>query len=75
MKYTVYSREQFEVNTDPQRRCYYGCHFSSEWRWSAWAPLYNLKTEEEAQESVASWQELAKSAKPRRLEYKYERIE
>lgn len=71
-RYTVFSREQHEYNTDPQRRCYDGCHFSSEWRWSEWAPLYTLPTLEEAQESVESWRQLAKSAKPRRLEYKFE---
>lgn len=24
------------VNTDPQRRCYNGCHFRSEYQWTAW---------------------------------------
>lgn len=32
-------RRWIEYNTDPQRRCYDGCHFSSEWRWTAWATL------------------------------------
>ena len=68
-KYTVYSREQHEVNTDPQRRCYNGCHASSEWQWTPWAPLYDLPSAQEAQESVESWRALAKSS-GRRLEYR-----
>lgn len=35
----LYVRKQVEVNTDPQRRCYYGCHFSSEWQWQPWESL------------------------------------
>jgi hypothetical protein len=68
--HTVYSRELIEVNTDPQRRCYYGVHAKSENVWTHWAPLYDLRTAEEAQESVESWRALAKSARPRVLEYK-----
>jgi hypothetical protein len=70
-RHTVYSREQHEYNTDPQRRCYYGCHAKSEWRWTLWRPLYTLPTLEEAQESVEGWRHLALTAKPRRLEYMY----
>lgn len=29
----LYTRRRIEVNTDPQRRCYNGCHASSELRW------------------------------------------
>jgi hypothetical protein len=32
-------RRRTLVNTDPQRRCYNGCHFSSELVWSAWEVL------------------------------------
>lgn len=35
----LWYRKKVEVNTDPQRRCYDGCHFSSEMRWTAWAQL------------------------------------
>lgn len=27
------------INTDPQRRCYNGCHFSSEIVWGPWEVL------------------------------------
>lgn len=53
--FEIQSREQFVVNTDPQRRCYNGCNFSEGKVWSAWAPLYSLKTRAEAEESVARW--------------------
>jgi hypothetical protein len=68
-KFLIQSREQFECNTDPQRRCYDGCHFSSEWQWTEWYTLYSLPTAEEAEESRASWQSLANSS-GRRLEYR-----
>ncbi len=67
--YALQSREQREVNTDPQRRCYWGAHAKSEWQWSEWVTLYSLKTPEEAEEAKTGWQELAKSS-GRRLEYR-----
>lgn len=36
IKYVLWAREKYLVNTDPQRRCYDGCYFSSEMRWSEW---------------------------------------
>jgi len=31
-------------NNDPQRRCYNGCHYSTEFRWSEWEVLeYDVK--------------------------------
>lgn len=37
--FTIRQRHRIEVNTDPQRRCYNKCHFSSELQWTAWEPL------------------------------------
>lgn len=71
MKYRIYGRRLTEVNTDPQRRCYNGCHFSSEWIWSDWYHLGTVKTEQEAIESVALWKEV----NPRRHDYKYIAVE
>lgn len=34
--FTIEVRRKVTVNTDPQGRCYNGCHFSSELRWSDW---------------------------------------
>ena len=55
VKYRIYGRRQYEVNTDPQRRCYWGVHASSEWIWSGWRALGCVFTLEEAEESVKSW--------------------
>jgi hypothetical protein len=35
----IQTRRKVLVNTDPQRRCYDGCHYSSEWRWTGWECL------------------------------------
>jgi hypothetical protein len=32
-------RTWVEVNTDPQRRCYNGCHAKSKMQWTAWTDL------------------------------------
>jgi len=40
-------RKKRLVNTDPQRRCYNGCHASSELVWTGWAEIdYTRKPEE-----------------------------
>jgi hypothetical protein len=36
---TIQYRKWIEVNTDPQRRCYNGCHAKSEMQWTAWGDL------------------------------------
>lgn len=59
MKHDIYSREKFEHNTDPQRRCYYGVHASSEWRWSDWNKLYSVP-EDEVEASLASWRQIGR---------------
>jgi hypothetical protein len=41
----IESRQQIEVNTDPQRRCYNGCHYSSEFVWTSWKLLDHDGTE------------------------------
>jgi hypothetical protein len=56
--HTLWARRPIEINTDPQRRCYNGCHFSSIKGWAPWEDLYSLPTVEEAQESIASWRKL-----------------
>ena len=53
----IYSRQRILVNTDPQRRCYNGCHFSSELRWSDWVRL-ETTTPEKAARRLTFWEEL-----------------
>jgi hypothetical protein len=50
-------RQQHEVNTDPQRRCYNGCHFSSELQWSSFELLQTV-TPENSEERLTFWREL-----------------
>lgn len=54
---TIFHRKQIEVNTDPQRRCYNGCHFSSEFRWTSWESLETVP-EERAEKRLTFWREL-----------------
>jgi hypothetical protein len=57
-KYTICVRKQIEVNTDPLRRRYNGCHFSSEIIWTEWNDLFSLNTLEEAEESMKLYQHI-----------------
>ena len=71
MPFLVQSREQFEYNTDPQRRCYDGHHAKSEWSWSPWRTLSSCENEDEARERVESWRAYNKDVRSRRLEYRH----
>lgn len=51
-------RKLVEVNTDPQRRCYYGVHARSEWRWTAWETLEFGVPEDKVVERLTFWREL-----------------
>lgn len=51
-------RRRVEVNTDPQRRCYDGCHFSSELRWMPWEVLDSELDPSKAEAALAYWREL-----------------
>lgn len=64
-RYTLAVRKQVEVNTDPQRRCYNGCHARSELVWTDWMDLGYAATKEDGEQSIA----LYKSINPGR-EYK-----
>jgi len=54
---TLMSRTLHEVNTDPQRRCYNGCHAKSENIWSEWEVLETVP-EEKHERRLEFWQEL-----------------
>ncbi len=56
--YTIERRAQRLVNTDPQRRCYNGCHYKSELQWTPWERLVQGVSEETIDEKVAWWVEL-----------------
>ena len=46
------------VNTDPQRRCYNGCHYSSELVWAEWVTVDFDITEDHIKERLLFWREL-----------------
>lgn len=47
-KVSLYARRGGIINTDPQRRCYNGCHFSSRVEWSEWEYWMNYPSEDHA---------------------------
>ena len=56
--FRIESRALFLVNTDPQQRCYNGCHFSSELRWTAWQVLNVELPEASVERKLKFWREL-----------------
>lgn len=58
MSYTIEMRTVILVNTDPQRRCYNGCHFSSELVWSSWDCLEIGIDESRIDRRLTFWREL-----------------
>lgn len=54
---TIWTRRQIEVNTDPQRRCYNGCHAKSELRWTEWETLEH-PVPDRVEERLAFWRDL-----------------
>ncbi len=46
------------VNNDPQRRCYNGCHASTEDVWTPWETLESFDSEEKATKRIKFWEEL-----------------
>ena len=55
-EYVIYIRRGVTINTDPQRRCYNGCHFSSEthWEpWELWLKEMTFQTYEKAEHSAS----------------------
>jgi hypothetical protein len=58
MTYTIEHRKHIEVNTDPQRRCYDGCHASSALIWTAWGPLESMVLSDKLERRLTFWREL-----------------
>lgn len=51
--YLLQRRCLVEINTDPQRRCYYGAHARSELVWTAWSELDRFVDKQKAEHSLA----------------------
>ena len=60
--FIIEQRKCTEVNTDPQRRCYNGCHFSSEFQWGAWDWLETRVKPNDVDERLEFWRGLNKYA-------------
>lgn len=56
--HTIWTRRPVEVNTDPQRRCYNGCHAKSRMEWTDWADLFDVSSEEDGEESIRTFQSI-----------------
>lgn len=56
--YTILYRTLAEVNTDPQRRCYNGAHYSSELRPTPWEDLELKIPSSEIKRRLEFWKEL-----------------
>lgn len=69
IRFRIFGRRRSEINTDPQRRCYYGVHARSEYVWSEWYSLGVTDSEDEAIKSVASWKQCNNKGDH---DYKYE---
>lgn len=54
----IVSRSRSVVNTDPQSRCYNGCHFKSELVWGQWSRLESVADPDSIQERLGFWREL-----------------
>lgn len=55
---TLWVRKQVEVNTDPQRRCYNGCHARSEMVWTDWQDLFDCATQASAEDTMHTFQRI-----------------
>lgn len=58
MKYNIECRQRIEINTDPQRRCYNGCHAKSEMMWGPWKILVYDIPKEKVEELLKWWRKL-----------------
>lgn len=53
----IMTRRRELINTDPQRRCYNGAHFSSKIVWGGWSELERVSVDK-AERRLKFWQEL-----------------
>lgn len=56
--YRIEMQSQVLVNTDPQRRCYNGCHAKSELRRTEWEVLETSWPEDQIERRLTFWREL-----------------
>lgn len=54
----VQTRRRQIINTDPQRRCYWGVNAKEEAVWTFWEDLEHLRSDEDAEKRMKFWKEL-----------------
>jgi len=54
----IETRRQMLINTDPQRRCYNGCHYKPELSWTPWEVLQVNVPESDIKARLAWWRSL-----------------
>jgi len=58
MRLQLESRKKIEINTDPQRRCYWGVHAKSKLIWTSWEWLeWNVELDK-VEERLKFWRDL-----------------
>jgi hypothetical protein len=59
VSWSLWYRKRVVVNTDPQRRCYDGCHFSPREEWTDWEPVsFYYASRENAESSAATFRQI-----------------
>lgn len=66
--YQLEVRRLIEVNTDPQRRCYYGAHAKSELVWAEWTELFTSANRASLEETMGVFQRANPARKYRIVE-------
>lgn len=61
-------RKRYLLNTDPQRRCYNGAYFSSEFQWGVWKTLDSNVEDDQVEKVLKYWKELNEYAVSQRGE-------
>ncbi len=57
-KINIERRRRILINTDPQKRCYNGCYFSTELIWSNWEAFESNVDKNKVNEKLKFWREL-----------------
>lgn len=57
-RYRIERQQHREINTDPQRRCYYGVHAKSEIIKLPWEPFESDWDKEQVQRRLDFWRDL-----------------
>jgi len=56
--FKIEQRQRRLINTDPQRRCYNGCHYISELVWTSWDFLQEDVPENGVEARLEWWRDL-----------------